>query len=347
MPIACQRVSHSRANRFLTPEGTRRGPRGGLAGIGLALALVLGGCAETEFIATAAKEIRSAVEKPTSKGRYKVGNPYQIKGVWYYPRVDFAYDETGVASWYGPNFHGKPTANGETFDQNGVSAAHRTLPLPSVVRVTNLGNGRALVVRINDRGPFAHGRIIDLSKRGAQLLGFERQGIAKVRVQILPEESRAAAELARNGGKPRPVIASANENAPDAVPVATVSVESLTPVPGATEAPKPKEETAEPRKPAPSAVELTRQSKGEVLTDQPVEPTNLFVQAASFSEPDNAARLKSKLSDIGSADVYGAEVRGRQFYRVRIGPLRDVEHADKVLERVIARGFPGARIIVE
>lgn len=341
MPTLRQLTSITRPNNRLA--------RKGLAAAGLALTVALGGCAETEFIATAAKEIRSIAEQPAPKGRYKVGNPYQIKGVWYYPRVDFSYDETGVASWYGPNFHGKPTANGEVFDQNAVSAAHRTLPLPSVVRVTNLGNGRALVVRINDRGPFAHGRIIDLSKRGAQLLGFERQGIAKVRVQILPEESRAAAELARNGGAPRPVVASANANAnaPDAVPVATVSVESLTPVPGATEAPKPKEEATAPRKAGPSAVELARQSKGDILTDQPVEPTNLFVQAASFSKPDNAARLKSKLSDIGSADVYGAEVKGQQFYRVRIGPLRDVEHADRVLELVIARGFPGARIIVE
>ncbi len=315
-------------------------------------AFLLSGCAETELIATAAKEIRTFSEESPSKGRYKVGDPYQIKGVWYYPRVDYAYDESGVASWYGPNFHGKQTANGEIFDQNTVSAAHRTLPMPSVVRVTNLGNGRALVVRVNDRGPFAHGRIIDLSKRAAQLLGFERQGVARVRVQILPDESRAAAEIASTGGEPRPVLAAIdpNRNAPEAVPVPTVSVESLNPVPGSNVAPpRPgkRDTTTAPAKPGPSAVELARQSREGVLTDQPVEPTNLFVQAASFSKPDNAARLKSKLSDIGTADVYDAQVDGQKFYRVRIGPLRDVEQADKVLELVIARGFPGARIIVE
>jgi rare lipoprotein A len=315
-----------------------------------AAVLLLAGCAETELIATTAKQIRSLSDTPPSKGRYKVGDPYQIKGVWYYPRVDYAYDESGVASWYGPNFHGNRTANGEIFDQNSVSAAHRTLPLPSVVRVTNLGNGRALVVRVNDRGPFAHGRIIDMSKRAAQLLGFERQGVARVRVQILPEESRAAAELARNGGAPRPVAAAADpcRNVPVAAPVPTVSVENLTPVPGSSVAPPPPESQASAApKPAPSAVELARQSREIVLTDQPVEPTNLFVQAASFSKADNAARLKSKLSDIGSADVYDAQVDGRRFYRVRIGPLRDVEQADKILEMVIARGFPGARIVVE
>lgn len=311
--------------------------------------LAVGGCAETELLVSTAKQVRSLGETPPSKGRYKVGDPYRIKGVWYYPRVDFAYDETGVASWYGPNFHNKPTANGEVFDQNAISAAHRTLPLPTVVRVTNLGNGRALVVRVNDRGPFAHGRILDLSKRAAQLLGFERQGVARVRVQVLPEESRAAAKLARAGGTPKPVVltASTNANAPDAVPVPSVSVETLTPIPGTSVAPEPMEKPVEAKKPRPSAVELTRRSRGTVLTNQPVAPTNLFVQAASFARQDNATKLKSKLSDIGAADVYGARVGGKQYYRVRIGPLQDVGQADKVLERVIARGFPGARIIVE
>lgn len=122
----------------------------------------------------------------------KVGNPYQVAGVWYYPRVDHDYDETGTASWYGRQFHGRPTANGERFDMNKVTAAHPTLPLPSTVRVTNLENGRVLSVRINDRGPFARGRIIDLSRRAAQLLGFESQGTARVRVQIVRPDGSVA-----------------------------------------------------------------------------------------------------------------------------------------------------------
>ena len=158
--------------------------------LGGAYLLLIGGCAETALVAHTAKKIRAISTPPIAKGYYKVGTPYKIKGVWYYPKVDYSYDETGIGSWYGPNFHQKLTANGEIFDQNALSAAHRTLPMPSVVRVTNLQNGRALVVRINDRGPFAHGRIIDLSRRAAQLLGFKRQGIAKMRVELLPEESR-------------------------------------------------------------------------------------------------------------------------------------------------------------
>ncbi len=116
-------------------------------------------------------------------GYYKVGKPYQIVGKWYYPADDRNYRESGIASWYGPNFHGKLTANGERFNENDLTAAHRTLPMPSYVEVTNLENGRQLVVRVNDRGPFAHDRIIDLSRRSAQLLGIERAGTARVKVK--------------------------------------------------------------------------------------------------------------------------------------------------------------------
>src|SRR5215469_12278663 len=95
---------------------------------------------------------------PTSV--YKVGSPYQIDGIWYYPQEQPDYDETGIASWYGPTFYGKYTANGELYDGNALSAAHRTLPMPVNVRVTNLDNGKSIVVRVNDRGPYARGRII-------------------------------------------------------------------------------------------------------------------------------------------------------------------------------------------
>ena len=97
------------------------------------------------------------------QGGYKVGAPYQVAGVWYVPKEDPSYDQTGVASWYGDEFHQKATANGEIFDMNAVSAAHTTLPMPSLVEVTNLDNGKKLVVRVNDRGPFVGNRIIDLS----------------------------------------------------------------------------------------------------------------------------------------------------------------------------------------
>ncbi len=132
-------------------------------------------------------------DKTRTKGVYKVGNPYQIEGKWYYPKVENNYSEVGVASWYGSKFHNKLTANGEVFDKNTISAAHRTLPLPSVVTVVNLENGNELSIRVNDRGPFAKDRIIDLSERAAQILGFKNKGTQKVRVVF----DRAATEKLR------------------------------------------------------------------------------------------------------------------------------------------------------
>jgi rare lipoprotein A len=132
-------------------------------------------------------------------GNYRVGVPYQIKGVWYYPAVDYNYDRTGIASWYGEEFEGRLTANGEIFELNALTAAHTTLPMPSIVQVTNLENGRSLQLRINDRGPFVDGRLIDVSRRAAQLLGFERRGTTLVRVKVLKDESIAAAEEAMHG----------------------------------------------------------------------------------------------------------------------------------------------------
>jgi len=138
-------------------------------------------------------------EHRTPHPTYKVGAPYTVKGITYYPHVDYAYDRTGIASWYGEQFQGQYTANGEIFDLNEISAAHTTLPLPSIVEVVNLQNNRSLRIRVNDRGPFARNRIIDLSRRAAQLLGFERSGTATVRVTVLRDESRRAAALAQRG----------------------------------------------------------------------------------------------------------------------------------------------------
>lgn len=118
-------------------------------------------------------------------GHFKIGQPYQINGEWYYPRMVNDFREIGVASWYGHPFHGRKTANGEVYDMHGMTAAHPTLPLPSIARVTNLENGRSITVRVNDRGPFAKRRIIDLSRRAAWELGFKDQGTAKVEVVYL------------------------------------------------------------------------------------------------------------------------------------------------------------------
>ena len=133
------------------------------------------------------------VTVPQSAGVYKVGRPYQIDNVWYYPREQPDYDETGIASWYGPTFYGKRTANGEIYDGNKLTAAHKTLPMPVNVRVTNLDNGRSVDVRINDRGPTVKGRLIDLSSKAASALGIKDDDVADVGLEILDRDGPATA----------------------------------------------------------------------------------------------------------------------------------------------------------
>lgn len=146
---------------------------------------------------------------PRGGGRYKVGDPYQVSGRWYVPREEPDYDRVGVASWYGEDFHGRYTANGEVYDMRALTAAHQTLPMPSYAYVTNLNNGRTILVRINDRGPFVNDRIIDLSQASAHALGYRQHGLAKVRVRyagpapLNGDDARERAYLAGLDGGPR------------------------------------------------------------------------------------------------------------------------------------------------
>lgn len=137
------------------------------------------------------KEVKP--KKPIKSGKYegiyKIGKPYTVMGQTYYPHIDEDYEEIGMASWYGSDFHNKKTSNGETYNMNDFTAAHRTLPMPSIVRITNLENGRSIKVRVNDRGPFVKNRIIDVSKRVAQELKFHTQGVTRVKVEYLKDET--------------------------------------------------------------------------------------------------------------------------------------------------------------
>ena len=156
--------------------------------------LFLTACSELNLANHLSKKIIRSSKSPSNnqninevaiKPIYKIGSPYFINGIKYIPKEVNIYIEEGIASWYGPNFHGKLTANGEIFNQHDITAAHKTLPLPSLLRVTNLTNNRQVVVRINDRGPFVGNRIIDLSYKSAQILGVIEKGTAKVRLELL------------------------------------------------------------------------------------------------------------------------------------------------------------------
>lgn len=324
----------------------------GRAGAALAAAvttaLLLAACGSSQ---TAPGTRPSPTAAPGQIGSYKVGTPYQIRGVWYHPVVDYRYNETGIASWYGPGFHGRLTANGERYDQHDLTAAHPTLPMPSLVRVTNLENGRSLKLRINDRGPFANNRIIDVSQRAAQLLGFERQGTASVRVEVLEEESRQLAAIARGEQAPPP-----RQPAPEvqvaAAPVETVQREQVPPPtqvqPTQTQPAQPQAQPAQPQpaQAAPAPAQPVPQPDG-VVTQEPVRPTSLFIQAGSFTEYGNASRLAERLTPHGSVQIEPAAVEGRSFYRVRIGPMASVDQADLLLDRLISDGYTESRVIVQ
>ncbi len=312
--------------------------------LGLAF-VVLGACAETQFVAQTAKRVVEVREPPAAEGIYKVGNPYEIAGIWYFPAADYGYDETGIASWYGSQFHGRDTANGERFDMNTLSAAHKTLPMPSFVRVTNLENGRSLNLRVNDRGPFVRGRVIDVSRRAAQLLGFENSGTARVRVQILARESQAVA-MQMKGDQRMASIGTPITNEPKPSP--SVSRTSLPPIAGAG-APPARENVrsaattavAERAAPEPVAPELG------TVTVTAARETTLYVQAGAFGYFDNANQVRARLFGVGEVTVNPVLVDGRDLYRVRVGPLTTVQAADLALDRVISAGYPDARIIVD
>ena len=321
--------------------------------LGLRLALVatcllMAGCAS----APPAKPVVAVIppaEKVSPEGLYKVGQPYQIDGIWYYPSENYSYREEGVASWYGADFHGKRTANGETFDMNSISAAHPTLPMPSQVKVTNLDNGRELTVRVNDRGPFKSNRIIDMSRRAAQVLGFDQAGTARVRVEIDPDESMRLKNLAlrANPGE-MPKIAAA--------PTTGVKVAAL-PAPTVAATPLPAAKPTPPRRtavalPAPTPTKnlkgapVPMRGEGTIPAQPPAASgPGIYVQAGAFSEMNNARRLEQELKEFGNSFVLPVTVNNRQMFRVRLGPLADDEVAEAVLGRVRSYGYDDAQIV--
>ena len=270
--------------------------------------------------------------------RYKIGDPYNVGGVWYYPERDLTYDKTGIGSWYGDEFAGRLTANGEIFDPGNITAAHKTLPMPSVVRVTNLDNGKSLVVRVNDRGPFVPGRIIDLSRESARLLGFKEAGIAKVRVQLLAEQSLRLEELAKKGQFPE-VEGLPEEEKPEFNAVGTSNVSF-----SATSSTGRSSYTAEQGQ---SAIDLLNSSRvGEMIEVPPIE-TRIWVQIGAFHSESNATNVLNKVSGVGGGQISRIDVDGQVLHRVRLGPAGDVKAADTLLNGVFDLGFSGARIVVD
>jgi rare lipoprotein A len=260
----------------------------------------------------------------SAPGAYKLGKPYQIGGRWYYPEYDPGYDRVGTASWYGEQFHGRATANGERFDRKSVSAAHPTLPLPSLVRVVNLANHRELVVRVNDRGPFVDDRLIDLSQEAARQLGFERQGLAQVRVQFVrlaDAEGKPPAPTVRRA--PVPLPARPVEPAPELVAAAPPRLIATTPAPKlAGTVPTPL-----------------------VGATAPAQCEGRFIQVGAYSEPVRARRVMAELHELQAVPVTLAVPAKDHLARVRLGPIADPGAVGAALDRIKRFGFSEAFIV--
>jgi rare lipoprotein A len=332
----------------------------------LKVALLMAGASALAACASVSPRYPSQAQKGSasgapSAGGQKVGKPYQVGGIWYVPREQPDYDVRGVASWYGDAFHLKATANGEIFDMNQVSAAHTTLPLPSMVEVTNLDNGRKLVVRVNDRGPFVGDRIIDLSREAARQLGMDRAGLANVRVRYVgaapltgrAEGVRVAMAPPTLGPKPLatrltpPPLApgadavmelagarAAMARAPvEAMPAAvgTISSEALPPITGAAISSAPLGPIAAPP-PLPAPVLASR-----------VSP--LKVQAGAFSSEINARAAAARLAPAGAAAIEPLERDGFVLYRVMLPAPEDEAAAYALRDRVAEFGFEDARVV--
>src|SRR5471030_1502012 len=235
-------------------------------------------------------------------GAYKA-NPYTVLGKTYFPLSDSKrYVASGTASWYGTKFHGQNTANGAVYDLYGMSAAHKTLPLPSYVRVTNLDNNRSVILRVNDRGPFYYDRIIDLSYAAAKKLGYAEIGTARVKVEgIDPQEWWAAK------GRPAPLMLNEPQVAQNAAPTITASAGTV------------EQWTPPPQQHATDTVPVQISAKKNAS----VPASGQYLQVGAFANPDAAELLRSKLSGMVSAPVFiSSIVRNQQtLHRVRLGPI--------------------------
>jgi rare lipoprotein A len=271
--------------------------------------------------------------------RFLVGNPYQLGGVWSYPREDYALAETGLAEVLPVPIFGAQTANGEVLTAQGLTAAHRSLQLPAIIRVTNLENGRSMLLRVNDRGPEKPGRILGVSPRAGALLGMTPGRATQIALVVDAEKSRAASEGLPGHAPPAITIAAA--------PRAAVLREELAPLPGTREAPR---REIQPLPGAAPMAELAPQRRGtmaplpETVTQTAPRPGSLLVDAGQFSSRYGAEAVAARLP--GARIIQQGRGRNASF-RVALGPFAEVRAADFALERTLAAGLSGARIIVE
>jgi rare lipoprotein A len=272
------------------------------------------------FLFSGCGQIGSYLPGDSGRDRVKVGKPYKVFGVSYYPlKSSEGFEQKGLASWYGKKFHNRLTANGERYDMYAISAAHKTLPLPTWVRVHNQDNHRSMVLRINDRGPFVDDRIIDLSYAAAKVLGYDKRGIARVRIIALPR----AEQLKMEGEYKKP---SRKKKTVRVVSRPMVKSESLEIVEKTTAF-----ETI--TKPKVRAAKLKNRAKTTLATG------GVYVQAGSFRDFVNAKKMAARLATVGTARVQNKKVNSKIFYRVMVGPFTSMVRAENAVKRLKNMGI--------
>jgi len=329
---------------------TRRCARA--AALGLALALGLAACRTAPPAppptpaVPAAKPVPPTVAVPDViprvEPRSRYGNPayYDVLGKRYYVlSSSVGYWERGVASWYGPGFDKVRTSTGEMYDMYGMTAAHKTLPLPAYVQVTNLQNGRSVIVRVNDRGPFVDNRIIDLSYTAASRLDMLREGTAIVDVRSVDPSFAAPASAA--------VAAPAPQLAAGASPPAAATPGALSAAPPTANAQS--TAAAPPTGAGQATTAAPPTAAGQATSTAIPIGAPLFVQAGAFSDPANAERLAKKLRGgrYGTVFVRADQIAGRKMYRVRIGPVPDVHEFDRVVAALEHVGVKDAHLALD
>jgi rare lipoprotein A len=276
--------------------------------------------------------LATSCHAPTVSPHYVLGAPYEAGGVWFYPRESYEAQQTGLATVYSSG-HAGLTADGEAFDQTALAAAHQTLQLPAIARLTNLGNGLQVVVRINDRGPATPHRLIEVTQRTAALLRFPPNTTVRVRLEVLPAESQAAVDAVP--GAPRLQLAAA--------PREEVQQTDLPP-PGSHLPIAAAPAITSRQDPQPPAAPASRLP--ETLSQTAPDPGQLFIRLGTFQGYEYANIQRARMAGLGASIVSKREGR-TQTHRVMIGPLSTVQQADMVLDQVLRSGVTDARIVVE
>ena len=296
------------------------------------LALITAGCSENGFLFRSGSDYDDISDQSV----YYIGAPYRIKGVLYTPKEDMNYSEKGVATWYSRDSQNRLTTNGEVFDDEKMTAAHKTLPLPSLVRITNLENGNTAIVRVNDRGPAVNNRLIDVSRKTAEALEMPETGTTLVQVDILPDESRRLKEGLEefkdpNMDEPKDKRVPVGSSEPIYQPDETVA----SPIYGGV-----KVEEAAPLEP----VEVP--SKPAVIEKPVAKPAPTVaaavgswrIQAGVFSQEANANKAVQTLGQIAPVST----VQNGSLTTVLVGPFQNESEARAILNRVRSAGYSDA-----